>query len=96
MAHKTDSGQFVDKQLAYKKIEGNPLLDDMQIRLLGMSDLEVAVLSLDSAKGMLNFLDSQFCGNLFSIFNQDLPSHDFRQIVHRQAQLDLRFIIKAF
>ncbi len=55
VAHKTDSGQFVDKQLAYKKIEGNPLLDDMQIRLLGMSDLEVAVLSLDSAKGMLNF-----------------------------------------
>ncbi len=55
VAYKTGSNEFVNKELAYHKIEGNPLVDDAQIRLLGMADVEVAALSLDTAKEKINF-----------------------------------------
>lgn len=42
------------KELVYTKATGNPLLDDAQMKLLGMSDAEVAVLTLDTNQEKLN------------------------------------------
>lgn len=44
----------VEKELAYQKVAGNPLADDTQIRLLGMSDVEIAVLTQNTADGKVN------------------------------------------
>ncbi len=42
------------KELVYTKTTGNPLVDDAQLKLLGMSDAEVAVLTLDTSRSRLN------------------------------------------
>ena len=44
----------VKKDLVYTKVTGNPLADDAQLKLLGMADAEVAVLTLDTSRGSIN------------------------------------------
>lgn len=41
VAYKTSDDAVVEKELVYTKVVGNPLVDDVQVRLLGMSDCEV-------------------------------------------------------
>lgn len=44
----------VTKELVYKKASPNPLVDDTQLKLFGMSDAEVAVFTLDTENNLLN------------------------------------------
>lgn len=58
VASKTAAGASVEKELVYTKVAGNPLIDDVQVRLLGMSNCEVFAFTLitgDNGQHKLNY-----------------------------------------